>query len=170
MPGERRISHWIEVGYFPFIPQRANLFTKELHFLDSLYPPGPPVAPWTGLQKNLLVEEDAQSCSQLSVAGAPPAPSLSRSARPRGRKSDWAIKSHGHSCREVVFCWGEAQLESWSWEIDLFAGCPHSLLGPSLTVSSVMIILSTWSTRLAWQQVERRSFSPAETSHVHGYL
>lgn len=169
MPGERRISHWIEVDYFPFIPQRADLFTKELHFLDSLYPPGPPVASWTALQENLLVEEDAQRCSQLSVSGAPLAPSLSRSARPRVRKIHWAIKSHGHSSREVVFCWGEAQLESCSWEIDLFAAVPTHL-GPSLTVSSELIILSTWSTRLAWQRVERRSFSPAETSHVRGYL
>lgn len=124
MPGERRISHWIEVDYFPFIPQTANLFTKELCFPDSLYPPGPPVASWTGLQESFLGEEDAQCCSRVSIAGAPPAPSLSHSAKAQREDMDSTTKSHGHLRREVVFCWGEAQIESWSWEIDLFAGCP----------------------------------------------
>ena len=124
MPGERRISHWIEDDYFPFIPQTANLFTKELGFPDSLYPPGPSVASWTGLQESFLGEEDAQYCNRVSVARAPPAPSLTRSAKAQGEEIDSATKFHRHLCREVVFCWGEAQMESWSWEIDLFAGCP----------------------------------------------
>lgn len=168
MPGERRTSPWIEVDCFPFTPQTAHFFSPKSCIFQTLFSPGPPVASWIGLRESFPGYEGAQGCSKGLAAWAL-ASFLSCWQKAEGKKIHSNTRARGHLRREIRLLLGEAQMESRSWEKDLFACCPHSPLGSSVTVSSVLIILSRWSTRLAWQRIEsRRSFSPAEMYCVCG--
>lgn len=161
MPGERRISLWIEVDCFPFTPRQPISFHQRAAFFRLFFSPGPPVASRIGPRESFPGYEGTQGCSKGLAAWAP-ASFLSCWQKAEGKKIHSNTRARGHLRREIRLLLGEAQMESRSWEIDLFACCPHSPLGSSVTVSSVLIILSSWSTRLAWQRIElRRSFSPS---------
>lgn len=124
---------------FPFTPQTTHLFSPKSCVFQTFFP-------WS-------------SCGLLDEISGEKA---------EGKKIHSNTRARGHLRREIRLLLGEAQMESRSWEIDLFACCPHSPLGSSVTVSSVLIILSSWSTRLAWQRIELRSFFPAEMYCIHG--
>lgn len=172
--GEEEFPLGLNWTVFHSLPDSPSLFTKELHFSGFPPPPRPsppPVLLWPlgwARGKASLGPKVLRAAAKGLAAWAP-ASFLSRWQKAEGKKIHSNTRACGHLRREIRLLLGETQMESRSWEIDLFAGCPHLPLGSSVTVSSVLIILSSWSTRLAWQRIElRRSFSPAEMYCVHG--
>lgn len=170
--GEEEFPLGLNWTVFHSLPDSPSLFTKELHFSGFPHPPPPPPVllwPLGWVRGKASLGPKVLRAAAKGLAAWAPASFLSRWQKAEGKKIHSNTRARGHLRREIRLLLGETQMESQSWEIDLFAGCPHSPLGSSVTVSSVLIILSSWSTRLAWQRIElRRSFSPAEMYCVHG--